>query len=198
MTKLDLAKTDSQYYKATKKPQVVELGSYPYLQIIGKGATDGEFFHQAIGAIYDLAFTLKFTFKEQNQDFVVPKLEAFWWVESGIPFNETPQSEWQWKICMRMPDFVDAVSVSTAINSADHSKNAALASVFFSELNEGKCLQAMHTGPYNEQGPTNELIMNFATENGLTITGVHHEIYISDPRRTKPDNLKTIIRYSVA
>lgn len=198
MSKIDLTKVDAPYYKAAKTPKVVDLPSLSYLTISGIGSPEGDTFQNSIGAIYAAAYTLKFQYKEMEQDFVVPKMEAWWWVNSGLPFNETPRDQWHWKIAIRLPDFVSYENAMTAIWAQTQTgENAQSANIACEYLCEGKSIQMMHIGPYGELESTIESLMNFASENGLQIVGQHHEIYISDPRRAKPENLKTVIRYSV-
>mgnify|MGYP001337065923 CR=1 FL=1 len=199
MSKIDLTKTDAEYYKANKTPKQLNLNPLPYLQVVGVGAPEGDSYQKSIEAIYQVAYTLKFKYKEREQDFVVPKLETFWWVESGLPFAETPREHWHWKLAMRLPELVEVAEVTQTLYEASTvGENPMVSNLFFAELNEGKCIQAMHVGPYDEQGPTIDKLMEFANDEQLSIIGQHHEIYISDPRKAKPENLKTIIRYAVA
>ena len=198
MGKLDLLKEYKSYYSAGKKPEIKEFGEVAYLTIEGQGEPGGDIFTKKVEALYALAYGIKKIFKEQGKDFGIPKLEGLWWVESDKPALEIPRSEWYWKLLIRMPDFVtkDAVEL-TKPEVAKKKKNNLIQEVVYEKITEGKCVQIMHIGPYNAEPATIELLMKFIAENGLSINGLHHEIYISDPRRTEASRMKTIIRYPV-
>jgi hypothetical protein len=106
MPKLDLLKEYKSYYKAGKKPEIVEFEEVGYLAIEGKGEPAGEVFTKKVEALYPLAYGIKKICKEQNDDFGVPKLESLWWVEGDTPALKVPRSEWCWKLLIRMPEFV--------------------------------------------------------------------------------------------
>ncbi|MEM8565112.1 MAG: GyrI-like domain-containing protein [Bacteroidota bacterium] len=198
MSKLDLIKTDKHYYLAKEEPQVVDVTSYNYLAISGVSSPEDEVFLNAIEALYAVAYGVKFTYKEEGKDFVVPKMEGQWWVEGELPFEETPRDEWHWNIVIPMPDFVDKKTVESAIQSAIAKKGSSkISEVALKKLNEGKSVQILHVGSYEEEAPTLEKLFAFVSERGLEINGYHHEIYLSDPRRTEPSKLRTILRYPV-
>ncbi|MEQ8928064.1 MAG: GyrI-like domain-containing protein [Fulvivirga sp.] len=198
MNKLDLTKTDKAYYLAKNEPQIVNVYNYNYLSISGVSAPEEPIFNGAIEAIYSVAYGVKFSLKEQNKDFVVPKMEAQWWVEGNLPFEETPRKEWHWNIVIPMPEFVAKADVEEAIQNAIAKKGSKqISEVEFKPLNEGKSIQVLHIGSYDAEGPTLEKLFTYAAQQGLEINGKHHEIYISDPRKTATENLKTIIRYPV-
>jgi hypothetical protein len=149
-----------------------------------------------------VAYGIKFLFKAQDLDFTVPKMEAFWFVEGGAEmqkeFANTPRKQWCWKIMIRMPDFVDSDHFDRAVENAKHKKpEKEFDKVKFELINEGGCAQILHLGSYEAEAPTIEKIHRFITDNGCEISGYHKEIYLSDPRRTAEEKLKTIIRYSV-
>lgn len=198
MNKLDLIKADKSYYAAKREPQVVEVHPYNYLSVSGISAPEDEVFMKAIEALYAVAYGIKFAYKEKNKDFVVPKMEGQWWVEGDLPFDQTPREEWHWNIVIPMPDFVNNQAVEAAVQSAIAKKGSpTISEVEFKPLNEGKSVQILHIGSYEEEGPTLEKLFQFAEEQGLEINGYHHEIYLSDPRRTAPEKLRTILRYPV-
>ena len=98
IAKLDLAKAYPEYYRATQKPQLVNFEPYHYLTCQGQCAPEDAYFLGAIEVMYPLAYGIKFLCKKQELDFVIPKMEAFWWVEGDLPYDETPREEWHWKI----------------------------------------------------------------------------------------------------
>jgi hypothetical protein len=198
VSKLDLVKEYKSYYKAGKKPEIVEFHAANYLSIEGKGEPAGEAFVSKVEALYPLAYGIKKVCKEQSHDFGVPKLEGLWWVESDVPALDVPRNEWCWKLLIRMPDFVtEEIMASVQPEVAKKKKNALIQEISFEEIAEGKCVQMMHVGPYATEPETINSLMEFIAENGLSISGLHHEIYLSDPRKTEPAKMKTLIRYPV-
>ncbi len=198
MPKLDLTKEHKPYYKAGKKPEIVEFGEANYLAIEGKGEPAGELFANTIGALYPLAYGIKKICKEADNDFGVPNLEGLWWVEGNAPALEVPRNEWRWKLLIRMPEFVTrAMMLSIQPEVARKKNNELIQNISFEKLAEGKCVQIMHIGPYSSEPETIKTLMVFMAENGLSVNGLHHEIYLSDPRKTEPFKLKTLIRYPV-
>lgn len=198
MNKLDLVKQNPKYYKASPQPQVLELKPFNYLSIGGISAPEAEQFMHSVGVIYAVAYTVKKYCKEMGKDFGVPKMEGQWWVESGIPFEETPRDQWHWNIMLMMPEYVDTLLRDKAVKEVIKRKGIILANeVKLAPIDEGKSVQVLHLGPYEDEGPTIEKILSYIDNHGLDMNGYHHEIYLSDPRRTPKERLKTIIRYPV-
>jgi len=198
MAKLDLVKEYKSYYKAVKKPEIVEFDAINYLSIEGQGEPAGEVFVNKVEALYPLAYGIKKICKEQNSDFGVPKLEGLWWVEGNMPALEVPRSEWYWKLLIRMPEFVtEEMMVSVQPVVAKKKKSELIKEISFEKIMEGKCVQIMHIGPYSTEPETISSLMKFMSQNNLSINGLHHEIYLSDPRKTEPSKMKTLIRYPV-
>lgn len=201
--KLDLQKTDANYYKASKKPELKDLDSYYYLTASGRCSPEAPEFMHAIEKLYAVAYGIKFLCKAQDMDFVVPKMEGFWWIDGGYEaqqkFTETPRDQWNWKIVIRMPDFVEGDHYYRAIQQVK-TKNPMLLSddeIKLELINEGRCVQILHIGSYEDETPNIMKMLEFVKENNLEINGHHHEIYLSDPRRTAPEKLRTILRYAV-
>ena len=198
MTKLDLAKEYKSYYKAGPKPEIVEFDTVRYLTIEGKGEPAGEVFTSKVEALYPLAYGIKKVCKDQGNDFGVPKLEGLWWVEDNKPVLEVPRNEWCWKLLIRMPDFVSReMMLSIQPEVSKKKKNDLIQEISFESITEGKCVQIMHIGPYSTEPETINVLTEFMAENGLSVNGLHHEIYISDPRKTESSKMKTLIRYPV-
>lgn len=198
MSKLDMAKAYPEYYKAKNVPQIVSLEPYHYLTIEGQCAPEDPVFNSAIEQSYAVAYGIKFICKANDMDFTVPKMEAFWWVTGEQPFDQTPRSEWHWKILFRMPDFVGDEEFKTAVTGAlNKGKLSANHQLKFEQIHEGKSAQILHLGSYDEEGPTLERLYAYIAEQGLEIAGYHHEIYLSDPRKVAEEKLKTILRYAV-
>ena len=198
MEKLDLIKTYPNYYKATSKPQLVDLEPYNYLTVQGVSAPEDELFHQSMEKLYAVAYGIKFICKAGDMDFTVPKLEGFWWVESELPYDQVSREEWHWKLMIRMPDFVGESEYERATKSAlEKGKLKTGNEIKFEQVHEGKSVQILHIGSYEEEKESLDKLYNFIEESGLSISGHHHEIYISDPRKTPEEKLKTILRYAV-
>jgi len=198
VSKLDLVKEYKSYYRAGKKPEIVEFDAANYLSIEGQGEPAGKVFVSKVEALYPLAYGVKKVCKERGDDFGVPKLEGLWWVEGSTPALEVPRSEWHWKLLIRMPDFVTREMLrSVQPEVARKKKNDLIQEISFEKIAEGKCAQIMHIGPYSSEPDTVRSLMKFIDQNGQSINGLHHEIYLSDPRKTEPSKMKTLIRYPV-
>jgi hypothetical protein len=208
--KLDLKKEFPGYYRATKRPETVDLPAARFITYSGRGEPGGEAFQAALGALYSVAYTLKFTCKYANNDFAVPALEAFWWVDDASrvatdpsAILDIPKGEWSWKAMIRMPDFVTDDMLAEAQRRVKEKKGLdTVFNVKIETLTEGLCVQALHTGPYADEPRTIEEMRRFMEDNGLKHAtrpgiGPHHEIYLSDPGRTAPEKLRTIIRIPV-
>ncbi len=200
--KTDLSKTHTAYYKARRTPELVDLEPYYYLSVTGQSAPEDQQFLAAIEELYAVAYAIKFDYKAQDFDFVVPKMEGFWWVEganSQEEFAAAPRESWCWKIVIRMPDFVEHLSYFRAIQAVKDKKPelTGIERVKYELINEGISAQILHLGPYEEEASTIMQLQQFISEQGMKVAGHHHEIYLSDPRRTPVDKLKTIIRYAV-
>ncbi len=196
--KLDLTKEYKTYYTATKKPELVEFGEAQYISIEGIGAPAEDEFNEKVEALYPLAFTIKNITKKDGNDFAVPKLEGLWWVESDKPFIEIPRSEWHWQLIIRMPDFVTLKIVEKAKQEIIRKKKIELVKdIGLQKMKEGLSVQIIHVGPYATEHQTIWKINEFIKANNLVPNGLHHEIYLSDPRRVTHDKLKTILRQPV-
>lgn len=206
MKKLDLTKKYKAYYTSKTRPEVVNIEKAQYLTICGKGDPDGPEFAQRVGALYPIAYTLKFTCKERGEDFIVPKLEGLWsFNEKKYPHQsmtnasvEVPRNEWEYRLLIRLPDFVTKHDFKNAVQTVLTKKDLHLAKeVEFFEMNEGKSVQMLHIGPFSAEPDTLKKIGKFITDNKLKRNGPHHEIYLSDFRKTKPEKLRTILREPV-
>ncbi|MCO6359723.1 GyrI-like domain-containing protein [Roseivirga pacifica] len=198
IAKLDLAKAYPEYYKATQKPQLVNFEPYHYLTCQGQCAPEDAYFLGVIEAMYPLAYGIKFLCKTQELDFVVPKMEAFWWVEGDLPYDETPREEWHWKILFRMPDFVCKSEFEQVVAKLkSEGKWNSQFDIAFEEIHEGLSAQILHIGSYEEEEASLNTLHQFIQREGFEIAGKHHEIYLNDPRKTETGKLKTILRYAV-
>jgi hypothetical protein len=197
MTKLDLYREHKAEYVTPETPEVVAVGPAQYLAIEGKGAPGSEAFQNAIGALYNVAYAMKMKLKAKH-DYAVCKLEGQWWCDREN-FSEAPQETWQWRLLIRTPDFVTNKDVAKTIESLiAKGKPAEVANVRLMKIHEGRCLQTLHTGPYSSEPVTIEAMLKRAAQEGYSLVGLHHEIYLSDPRRVPPEKLRTILRLPVS
>ncbi|MEQ9308621.1 MAG: GyrI-like domain-containing protein [Balneolaceae bacterium] len=198
MEKIDLVKTDKNYYSAKQTPEIREYSEYQFLSIEGKGEPAGETFIASVKALYPLAYGVKKISKKKGIDFGVPKLEGLWWVNSDKHALEVPRNEWHWKLMIRMPSFVNIEFVQEAkVEVIEKKKLELVKNIHLINLTEGTCVQALHVGPYSTEHHTIQKMEDLVLEKGLKIQGLHHEIYLSDPTKTSPEKLKTILRYPV-
>jgi len=197
MAKLDLYKLHKSDYVAPLKPVLVDIKPARYLSITGQGEPGGSTFQARLGALYNTAFTIKMAKKFARQDYAVCKLEGLWWGNNKASrFLEEPRDCWNWKLLIRSPDFIQNRDVTEAArNLIGKGKSADVSEVKLETLREGRCVQVLHTGPYDQESATIEVMEKFAAEAGLALHGLHHEIYLSDPRRVDVARLKTILRY---
>jgi len=197
-TKLDLKKEYKTYYKAKTIPEVVEFGEIPFLTIEGKGEPGGKEFTSKVEALYSLAYGVKNLCKKQGKDFVVPNLEGLWWVESDKHALDVPRGEWRWKLLIRMPEFVTSEIVEKAKVEVIKRRGIELVDeIKFEKLTEGKCVQVLHIGPYSTEPESLAKMRKLMEEKNLVENGLHHEIYLSDPRRVPEEKWKTILRQPV-
>jgi len=197
-TKLDLTKEYKTYYTAKKTPEVVEFDEAQFLTIEGKGAPGGKEFTAKVEALYPLAYGVKKICKKRDKDFGVPKLEGLWWVESDKPALEVPREEWKWKLLIRMPEFVTSEYVEKIKPEVIKKKNIELVNeIKFEKITEGKCVQVLHIGPYSTEPESLAKMKKMMEENNLIERALHHEIYLSDPRRVPEEKMKTILRQPV-
>lgn len=206
MQKSDLTKLYKSYYTAKTRPEIVDIEPAQFLSVCGKGDPNGELFAEKIQALYPVAYNIKFHFKAQEKDFTVAKLEALWWFDeekySHFTMTEAPQkiprSEWEYRLLIRLPEFVQEKDVKQAIENVAAKKTIPyLQEVEFFEMHEGKCLQMLHIGPFDTEPETLAIMLEFIQQNKLGKNGLHHEIYLSDFRKTPAHKLKTILREPV-
>jgi hypothetical protein len=200
MSKLDLRKELKQYYTAKKRPEVIDVPPGNFLTIVGRGEPGGEAYAAAIQALYGMSFTLKFKSKAEGLDFTVMALEGLWWWDDRRVFDlegAPPRDEWNWKSMMRQPDFITKEMVDEVRPEVREKRGPAVDEVALETFHEGLSAQILHRGPYSEEGPTVLRLHEFIEESGYKMRGRHHEIYLSDPRRSKPENIKTIIRQPI-
>ena len=205
MPPLDLVKLHRPLYQpSAKHPAIVDVPELAFLMVDGRGDPEtAEPYHQALEALYSVAYTLKFALKKADpeRDFKVAPLEGQWWADEAAPTMADLQRDrdaWNWTMMIAVPDAVTAAEVAAAREAAARKRDLPAAPLLRLErLEEGLAAQIMHVGPYSEEGPTIERLHAFAAAEGYELRGRHHEIYLGDPRRTAPERLKTVLRHPV-
>lgn len=197
--KLNLEKIDKEYYNAVQKPEIEVFGIKRYLSIEGRGAPGGEEYQNMISVLYSLAYEVKNQVKSRGKDFVVPKLECLWWPDEGKNMERMADDQWNWRLMIRVPDIAVHGDIQRAKNKILNEKAMIeVSDVKITRMTEGKCVQALHIGPYQDVGETYDKILTFLKEKKLKVHGRFHEIYLSDPSKTSPEKLKTIVRIPAA
>jgi len=172
-----------------------------FLMLDGKGDPNtSQSFIDAIEALYPVAYSLKFTAKRKKGiDYGVMPLEGLWWADDMSSFSEAKIDEWKWTLMIMQPEFITSGMVEEAIKEVAMKKGPVSLPLVRSEaFREGKAAQIMHIGPFSEEGPTIEKVHSFIESSGCSRVGKHHEIYLSDMRRTAPEKWKTIVRQPMA
>lgn len=204
----DYKKEYREFYMPKAKPEIVSVPAMNYIAVRGKGDPNDENgeYQKAIGMLYTVAYTIKMSKKGDHRiegyfDYVVPPLEGFWWQEGIEGVDYSNKNGFQWISVIRLPDFVKQEDLKWAVKEASAKKKTDLSQVEFLSIDEGLCVQCMHTGPYDDEPATVEAIDRFLAENGygndFSDERRHHEIYLTDARRTAPEKLKTVIRHPV-
>jgi hypothetical protein len=205
MSPVDLVKQLKPLYAPSPRhPAIVEVPELSFLMIDGRGdPNSSEAYQDALGALYGIAYTLKFTLKktEPERDFKVAPLEGLWWADTEAPSMDALQADrdsWNWTMMIAVPDGVTAAEVAAAAEAAARRRPLpAAVRVRLERFAEGLAAQIMHVGPYADEAPTIAALHAFVEEQGYALRGRHHEIYLGDPRRTAPERLKTVIRHPV-
>ncbi|MGZ5516003.1 MAG: GyrI-like domain-containing protein [Candidatus Aminicenantales bacterium] len=200
MKTIDLKKSLKPFYTASaSKPAIIDVPALKTLMVDGTGDPNGPAFQEAVGSLYSVAYTLKFTFKKEKAiDYPVMALEGLWCADDPSVFVNGKRDEWKWTIFIVLPDVVTRKDVAEAVAAVKKkAKFPRFPEVRFEKFAEGQAAQVMHIGPYAAEGPTIERLHKFIAAEGYRLRGRHHEIYFGDPRRSAPEKLKTLIRQPV-
>ena len=202
MDKYDLKAARRDLYAPSAKDfSLLDVPPMRYLAVDGSGDPNSSAeYAAAVEALYAVAYTVKAQSRTAlERDFVVPPLEGLWWADDLSAFIRRDKSAWHWTMLIALPDWVNDDLVTAAQTTARNKKHLpAIEAVAVRTLNEGRSVQILHVGSYDDEGPTLERLHGtYQPANGLEPSGHHHEIYLSDPRRTQPARLKTILRQPV-
>ena len=200
----DFKKEYKEFYIPPRKSVLTEIPQMNFVAVRGKGDPneEGGEYKRTMEVLYAVAYTLKMSYKGEYKidgffEYVVPPLEGFWWQEGDL----IVKSDLSWMSAIRLPDFVSKADFDWAVKEAERKKKLNTSKAEFFTYNEGLCVQCMHIGSYDEEPKTISDMKTFARENGYEIDisaeRFHHEIYLSNPRKTEASKLKTVLRYPI-
>ena len=204
----DFKKEYKEFYLPKNKPQIVNVPKANYIAIRGQGNPneEGGAYQRAISVLYAVAYTLKMSYKTDYKiagffEYVVPPLEGFWWQDGICGVDYSKKDEFNWISIIRLPDFITRENFDWAVKTASEKKKIDCSKAEFLTIEEGLCVQIMHFGSYDDEPASLEKMDKYLEENGyekdFSDTRLHHEIYLSDPRKSTPDKQKTVIRHPV-
>ena len=203
----DFKKEYREYYLPPQTPVIVDVPPMNYVAVRGQGNPNDEDseYKASIELLYGIAFTIKMSKMGDHRiegyfDFVVPPLEGLWWSETGeVDYGR--KQDFHFISMLRLPDFVTREDFDWAVETATKKKKKDFSKAEFFHYEEGKCVQCMHLGSYDMEPVTIGRLKALVAQEGLSIAiddkRRHHEIYLSDPRKTAADKLRTVIRYPV-
>lgn len=204
----DYKKEYKEFYLPPKKPTVVTVPKMNYIAVRGKGDPNDERgeYKASIGILYAIAFTIKMSYKGSHAidgyfEYVVPPLEGLWRQDGSDKIDYANKDGFNFVSLIRLPEFVTRAEFEWAIGEATKKKKQDFSKAEFLSYDEGLCVQCMHIGPYDDEPATVAAMHEFAEANGfrpdLSESRLHHEIYLSDPRKCDPDKLKTVVRHPI-
>jgi hypothetical protein len=200
-TKVDFKRELRELYAAGPEPTLVDVPALNYLMIDGHGDPNTAVqYRDAVEALYAISYAAKFIVKSASDglDYGVLPLEGLWWTTDMSTFSTEDKSAWDWTMMIMQPDVVTAEVLDQALAKTAIKELAGQERARLERFTEGSSAQVMHLGPYAAEQPTIERLHTFIAEQGRQLRGKHHEIYLSDPRRTAPEKMKTIIRQPVS
>ncbi len=204
----DFKKEYKEFYLPRNKPEIVTVPPANYIAVRGAGDPneEGGAYKAAVGMVYAIAYTIKMSKLGEHRiegyyDFVVPPLEGFWWQEGITGVNYADKSTFRWICVIRLPDFVTKEVFDWAVAEAGRKKKLDCTPAEFVTVEEGMCVQIMHMGAYDDEPATIALMDAYLEANGyendFSAGRLHHEIYLSDPRKAAPEKWKTVIRHPI-
>ena len=201
--KIDFKKVLAGYRARQGRFDIVDVPDMRYLMVDGHGDPNtSPAYTDALAALYPVAYKLKFASKQElGRDYVVPPLEGLWWANDMDAFTTSrDKSRWDWTMMLMVPDWIDRSAFEDALARASAKvPPTRLGDVHLRSLSEGRCVQTLHIGSFDDEAPVLERMHHeFIPAHGLRLDGKHHEIYLNDPRRVAPAKLRTILRQPVS
>ncbi len=201
MAKIDFKKDLKHLYNpSAKEVVIIDVPQMNFLMVDGAGNPNtSQEFKDAIEALYGISYAIKFMIKKEMAiDYTVMPSEGLWWCDDMAEFNTENKDAWKWTLMIMQPQYVTEVLFNKALEQVEKKKKLpAISRIRFQNLHEGLSAQIMHIGPYSAEAPTIKKLHNFVKANGYGFSGKHHEIYLSDPRRSAPEKMKTVIRQPI-
>lgn len=197
----DLRQVHPQLWRARDEPERLTVPPIAYLMVDGEGDPRTEpAYGEAVATLYAVSYGLRFAAKAAGvEPWPVHPLEGLWWSDDITRFSMDHREEWRWTMLIAQPPVVTAAAVADAVAAAVRKGKAPAASGLRLEaLEEGDAVQVMHHGPYADEPPTIARLHAWIADAGLVLRGTHHEVYLTDPRRTAPERMRTILRQPVA
>ena len=204
----DFKKEYKEFYLPKSIPSVITVPEMNYIAVRGKGDPNDENgeYKNTIGLLYGIAFTIKMSYKGAHKidgyfEYVVPPLEGFWRQNGAQNIDYSHKERFDFVSVIRLPDFVTKADFDWAIEEASKKKKQDFSKVEFFTHDEGVCVQCMHIGSYDDEPKTVALMHKYIKANGyeldITDKRLHHEIYLSDPRKCEASKLKTVVRHPI-
>lgn len=206
--RFDYKKEYKEFYLPPKTPGIITIPEINYLSVQGKGdpnEPEGEY-KAAVGMLYAIAFTIKMSGRAGHKidgyfSYVVPPLEGLWKMAGNVPIDYAHKENFEWRAMIRLPEFVTKEEFDWAVSEATEKKQMDFSKVTYFTYQEGLCVQCMHIGSYDDEPAAIQKMKAFLEEQGyaenLSEKRLHHEIYLSDPRRTAKERLRTVIRQPI-
>jgi len=209
MAPFDFKKEYKELYLPKGTPSIISIPEMRFIMVQGKGNPNtSDYYKEAVELLYGISYSIKISKKKEAPagyfDYVVPPLEGLWWFDNnffdGSVMNR--KDEFSWMMMIRQPDFVTSQVFEMAKKNLKRKKPKIDTSIVKLEtFNEGLCAQVMHIGPYDDEPATVALLEAFIDSQGYRtlMSGMrqHHEIYLSDPRKSDPAKLKTVLRHPI-
>ena len=204
----DFKKEYKEFYMPKSKPQIVTVPKATYIAVRGQGDPneEGGAYQQAVSVLYSVAYTIKMSYKTDHRiegffDYVVPPLEGFWQQDGVDGVDLSRKDAFRWISVIRLPDFVTKTDFDWAVETASKKKKLDCSAAEYLTIEEGLCVQILYQGPFDEEAATVALLDAFLQQNGyvndMNAERLHHEIYLSDARKTVPEKMKTVIRHPI-
>lgn len=206
--KLDFKKIEKHYYPTNTKPSIIKIEKMNFISFNGYGnpSSDESNFKEGISLLYSTAYTISMSYKSDYniknfQNFVVAPLEGYWWQEGINGYDNTRKDLFKFILLIRLPDFIKEEDFNWAINKVSNKNNKSYEEVKFISIEEGLVVQCLHIGSYDSEVITTKIMHEYINENGYELDFSdkrnHHEIYLSDARKTDVNKLKTILRHPI-
>ncbi len=200
--KFDYKKTFPQFYNPAPTTHLIDIPIMKFFMIDGMGNPNSSpSFNNAVQCLYKVSYSLKMKIVKRDmpdKDYIVPPLSGLWYMDDMTKWSSGNKDDWKWTMMIRIPEFISQNQIEEAISIASKDiKLTSMDKLRAEDYEEGSCVQILYTGPYSEEAPTIAKMHTYAKQHGYEMNGKHHEIYLSDPRRTAPEKLKTILRQPI-